>query len=112
MGPDDSYLIQYSKSTGIFWAEQRSLALGATFRAPAGGNGTQPATGRMLPEASFSQAVEQGYQASQTWHQGIRHTSKPCATYGMQGPKEKNKCLHAAQISVLCCDACRSLGGG
>ncbi len=87
MGPDDSYLIQYSKNTGIFWADQRSLALGATFRAAAGANGTQPATGRTLPEAAFPQLVEQGYQASQTWHQGIWHAPVPCAT-GKKGSRE------------------------
>lgn len=36
MGPGDSYLIQYSKDVGRFWADKHSLALGARFRAPDG----------------------------------------------------------------------------
>ncbi len=36
MGPGDSYLLQYSKNVGAFWADQHSLALGARFRAPNG----------------------------------------------------------------------------
>lgn len=73
MGPEDSYLLQYSKNTGIFWADQRSLALGASFKAASGASATRLAAGRILPEATFSQLVEQGYQASQTWHQGTRY---------------------------------------
>ena len=36
MGPDDSYLLQYSRNTRPFWASQDELLLGACFRAPAG----------------------------------------------------------------------------
>lgn len=32
MGPDDSYLIQYSDDTKAFWADSGSLALGACFK--------------------------------------------------------------------------------
>ncbi len=35
MGPDDSYLIQYSEDNKCFWADPGSLALGASFK-PAG----------------------------------------------------------------------------
>ena len=43
-------------------------------------------TGSMLVQASFNQMVDQGYQASQTWHQGkppshcITHNSDLCNT--------------------------------
>lgn len=33
MGPDDSYLIHYSKNVADFWADRNSLALGAVFQA-------------------------------------------------------------------------------
>lgn len=32
MGPDDSYLIQYSEDVNSFWADTGSLALGACFK--------------------------------------------------------------------------------
>lgn len=32
MGPDDGYLLQYSKDVDSFWASARELQLGATFR--------------------------------------------------------------------------------
>ena len=32
MGPDDSYLVQYSDDVKPFWAETSSLALGACFK--------------------------------------------------------------------------------
>ena len=33
MGPEDSYLLQYSSSVDTFWAEGHALELGATFTA-------------------------------------------------------------------------------
>ena len=32
MGPDDGYLIQYSKDVSSFWADRNRLALGSVFR--------------------------------------------------------------------------------
>lgn len=68
MGPDDGYLLQYSPEVSTFWADPRSLALGATFR-PAGGR-AGGAAGGMLAQASFDATVQEGFQASATWHQG------------------------------------------
>ena len=52
-----------------FWADPRDLALGAVFkqRSP-----SQPlsALKQPLPAAAFDAGVEQGFQASATWHQG------------------------------------------
>lgn len=73
MGPDDGYLLQYSKDTEAFWAARQVLALGATFRAAPGGptrGRVTPALKGMLAEASFDAAVAEGFQASATWHQG------------------------------------------
>lgn len=73
MGPDDGYILQYSKDTSPFWAAPQSLSLGATFRAnphgPTGGKITPQLKG-MLSESSFNAAVAEGFQASATWHQG------------------------------------------
>ena len=52
MGPDDSYLLQYSKNTRIFWADEHSLSLGARFKA-ANANSAQPLSARILPQVSF-----------------------------------------------------------
>ncbi|KAK9835048.1 hypothetical protein WJX81_007145 [Elliptochloris bilobata] len=69
MGPDDSYLLQYGKDVRSFWADPHALALGACFRPRGAGRPAAP-LGRMVPEAHFNAAVEEGYQASLTWHQG------------------------------------------
>ncbi|EIE26754.1 tocopherol cyclase [Coccomyxa subellipsoidea C-169] len=69
MGPGDSYLLQYSNNVGAFWADQHSLALGARFRAP-NGQALRVAPQSILPQDAFDRSVDQGYQASQTWHQG------------------------------------------
>lgn len=49
MGPDDSYLLQYTKNTGIFWADQHSLSLGAVFKA-SDGHSAASMPNRLLPE--------------------------------------------------------------
>eukprot|EP00884_Botryococcus_braunii_P021088 jgi/Botrbrau1/7663/Bobra.0159s0105.1 len=69
MGPRDSYLLQFSKDTNIFWGNTSDLELGCTFKARNPLKEGQP-IGRMLPEEEFSEQVEQGFQASGTWHQG------------------------------------------
>lgn len=62
MGPDDSYIVQYSTDVKRFWANPRALELGAAFA------GTPPTA--PLPADTFRQRVPQGFQASATWHQG------------------------------------------
>lgn len=69
MGPDDGYLLQYSRDVSQFWADRSTLALGATFRPVPGALLGQPAKG-MLAEPTFNGAVAQGFQASTGWHQG------------------------------------------
>lgn len=66
MGPDDSYMVQFSRDTSSFWADPNSLALGACF---------EGVTGRMPPrvpvtEGQFRSAVQEGFQASLTEHHG------------------------------------------
>ena len=68
MGPEDGYLLQYSPDVASFWADPRSLSLGATFR-PVPGRAPRPAGG-VLAAASFDAAVGEGFQASAGWHQG------------------------------------------
>jgi tocopherol cyclase len=69
MGPDDGYILQYSRSiNNNFWAARNALELGAVFVAPQGG--PHPLPNRMLSEKAFDSAVVQGYQASATWQQG------------------------------------------
>lgn len=63
MGPDDSYIVQYSRDVSRFWADPRALSLGACFS----GTGV---TKSLLPAQTFRQRVMQGYQASASWHQG------------------------------------------
>lgn len=79
MGPDDGYLLQYSPDVVRFWAEPHSLALGAVFRArsePEPAPGARAPTGQLaglmrpLPAEEWDARVEEGFQATQTWHQG------------------------------------------
>ena len=50
MGPSDSYLLQYSRDVGNFWADNDSLALGTCFQ------GTPPLTRGPLPQVLVSSA--------------------------------------------------------
>lgn len=68
MGPDDGYLLQFSPDVSTFWADPRSLALGAAFRPAAGRSPGAP--GGVLSETSFVASVAEGFQASAGWHQG------------------------------------------
>lgn len=68
MGPNDGYILQYSRDTNCFWAERNSLALGACL-------GTRPGSGRVVPKRivgrdEFNQAVETGFQATYMMQQG------------------------------------------
>jgi hypothetical protein len=49
MGPDDSYLLQYSKDVRSFWADPHALALGACFRPRGTGRPAAPLQ-RIVPE--------------------------------------------------------------
>ena len=75
MGPDDGYLLQYSprQVQQQFWADRSDLALGAVFKARGAQQRQQQQLAslrRPLPAAQFDAGVEQGFQASATWHQG------------------------------------------
>lgn len=95
MGPDDGYILQYSKDVSCFWADRSSLALGATFDRPAPSPASRRSTGTAAPvdatsprsnsqgvnvlspppkgivsEDRFDAAVRHGFQASTRWHQG------------------------------------------
>lgn len=67
MGPGDSYLIQYSKDVGRFWADTHSLALGARFRAP-NGQALQRAPQSILPQVTF--LLSEGRRGTSTDIQG------------------------------------------
>jgi tocopherol cyclase len=68
MGPDDGYILQYSKDVSTFWADRGRLALGASFQPTEAGGAS--CVGGMLPERKFSERVGEGFQASATFHQG------------------------------------------
>eukprot|EP00873_Tetraselmis_striata_P022254 jgi/Tetstr1/442518/TSEL_030616.t1 len=68
MGPDDGYLLQYSKDVDSFWASARELQLGATFRPAPRSSGRR--LERIVPEEEFCAVVQEGFQASDTFHQG------------------------------------------
>ena len=93
MGPEKAYLVQHTDNTRIFWADRHQLILGACFKGKtaavpkellAGVRHEQqstslsstPAVDDCIPDMKllqdrFDRTVEQGYQATLTWHQGF-----------------------------------------
>ncbi|PRW18397.1 tocopherol cyclase [Chlorella sorokiniana] len=69
MGPEDGYLLQFSPQVQQFWADPRDLELGAVFK-QRGPSQPLSAVKRPLAPAAFDAGVDQGFQASATWHQG------------------------------------------
>jgi len=67
MGPEDGYLIQYSKDVSSFWASPNNLELGATF---ATAPGARQGPNNPLPKEEFGRQVSLGFQATPTLHQG------------------------------------------
>lgn len=58
MGPEDSYLLQYTNDVNTFWAEGGALELGATFQA----KGTPPKT--RVPKVCRSGAWRETHSAA------------------------------------------------
>ncbi|KAH7443105.1 hypothetical protein KP509_02G019700 [Ceratopteris richardii] len=71
MEGENNYLFQCSSDTNMFWASKHELALGNTFVAHPG---KSPPQG-IISNEEFSARVEQGYQVSPVWHQGLLHDS-------------------------------------
>lgn len=65
LGPDDQYLCRTFPDVGRFWAWRDRLGLGQVRPVL----GSSPIA-TLLPAAEFDQRVQEGYQASATWHQG------------------------------------------
>ncbi|MFM7424207.1 MAG: tocopherol cyclase family protein, partial [Elainella sp.] len=65
LGPEDQYLCRTFADVGCFWAWRDALGLGQTRPVPG-----SPSIATLLPAAEFDQRVQEGYQASATWHQG------------------------------------------
>ena len=60
LGPDDRYLCRSFPDVRSFWAWSEALGLGHA----------RPATSGLLTAEMFEQQVQEGYQATATWHQG------------------------------------------
>jgi tocopherol cyclase len=64
LGPDDSYLCRPFPDVSLFWAWSDALGLGHW------GKTDLPLPAHYLEPTLFDQHIEQGYQATATWHQG------------------------------------------
>lgn len=64
LGPEDTYLCRTFPNVQGFWAWQDRLGLGHW------GRTDLPQPPGYLPPDQFSKRVEEGYQATATWHQG------------------------------------------
>ncbi|MEP0856178.1 tocopherol cyclase family protein [Trichocoleus sp. DQ-U1] len=67
LGPEDSYLCRTFPDVNKFWALRDVLALGHWGKTDLS---TKPA---YLPPEAFERHVQDGYQATATWHQGALH---------------------------------------
>ncbi|HBL58567.1 MAG TPA: tocopherol cyclase [Cyanobacteria bacterium UBA8803] len=65
LGPDDGYLCRTFPEVSQFWASSQFLALGHW------GKTDLKIPPQYLQPAAFERHVQQGYQATATWHQGI-----------------------------------------
>lgn len=75
LGPADGYFCRTFPGVNKFWASRDVLALGHWGKT----NLTIPP--KYLPPAEFEQHIQEGYQATATWHQGILHdpgTGRQC----------------------------------
>ncbi|BAU10580.1 hypothetical protein LEP3755_10640 [Leptolyngbya sp. NIES-3755] len=61
LGADDEYLCRTFPDVDRFWAEPDQLALG---------HWRQPGTPKLLDPKLFDRTIKEGYQATNTWHQG------------------------------------------
>ncbi|KAK9841356.1 hypothetical protein WJX74_004431 [Apatococcus lobatus] len=68
MGPGDTYLLHHELNIDTFWADKRSLALGACFKAAAGKSSST--LKQMVSQGDFERDVELGFQSCLTLHQG------------------------------------------
>lgn len=88
MGPQDTYMVQYSRDTRRFWGWTHKLGLGGTFRLKDQVDSSDYPT-TMLTEEDFSAKVLRGFQVSSTWHQGhLSLESKGVGGYIKPGVKE------------------------
>lgn len=67
LGPNDEYLCRTFPAVDRFWAWTDRLGLGHWGQAP-----LEPKPGYLEPNV-FRTAIQQGYQATATWHQGKLH---------------------------------------
>ena len=63
LGPDDEYLCRTFPDVSLFWASKHELALGHWRHSV-----SQPP--RLLAPDDFDSTIQEGYQATATWHQG------------------------------------------
>ncbi|XQQ06016.1 MAG: tocopherol cyclase family protein [Leptolyngbya sp. IPPAS B-1204] len=84
LGPNDEYLCRTFPDVQSFWAWRHALGLGhwrrlnatnksskVTELSPLVRRGSQAASPHHLPPAQFDHQIQEGYQATATWHQGI-----------------------------------------
>lgn len=67
LGPHDEYLCRSFPDVNRFWAWRQALGLGHWGKTDLG---TAPC---YLPPIEFSEQIQQGYQGTATWHQGVLH---------------------------------------
>ncbi|MBW4520298.1 MAG: tocopherol cyclase family protein [Scytolyngbya sp. HA4215-MV1] len=67
LGPHDEYLCRSFPDVNRFWAWRQALGLGHW------GKTDLTIPPRYLPPIEFAEQIQQGYQGTATWHQGVLH---------------------------------------
>lgn len=110
LGPDDSYLCRTFPNVNGFWAWRDRLGLGHW------GHQTKAlqelGSARYLDSGVFEQQVEQGYQATATWHQGRlqdpkgleaswQHSIKPVYGWGAPHRDQQSTAGWLSQLQIF-----------
>ncbi|MCD8485293.1 MAG: tocopherol cyclase family protein [Desertifilum sp.] len=72
LGPNDEYFCRTFPDVRTFWAWRHALGLGH-WRQLKGEDSPLTLLPRYLEPADFNHSVQEGYQATATWHQGVLH---------------------------------------
>lgn len=76
MGPGRGYIMQHTRDISSFWGDSTQMAFGGCYSPADPQKARQLPRGMVTPD-EFDELVLQGFQASDSWHQGSLSPSEP-----------------------------------